>query len=332
MDERYSKLEITPKLIDFGSRVVQMKLVTSVGLGSVYPLRTLSKAIMLLTLLLVIAAMGQSQNVGPYQTAPTANAKMLLWLASVVGALAAVATWFKEESLLVIMLAGSEKIVLAGIQGRFLEKLLDRVREAMVAPENAPIHYTVNIKAETIETGALVDLSRTSIEHSPGAAVVAGDAQAAVTTNGSAHANGRAVGTSPATRAEPRHHATPPPLAATPAKMGPHSVRSAVVSNSPAGIAIGGNVAASTVISRASVGEDISALIALVEASSIADRQQVLEYLRYLRQLDAAGPARADDARASWARFFEYAVTALTGIDGFITIAERVHRWYSRAS
>lgn len=328
MDERYSKLEITPKLIDFGSRVVQMKLVTSVGLGTINPSRDLAKFLYLISLLLIVAAFSGSgaHAFGVY------DPKTTLGWAGAVGLLLGTVAWNKTKRLLVIMLAGGEKIVLAGIHGRFLEKLLDRVREAMVAPENAPIHYTVNIKAETIETRTLVDLSRTSVEHSPGAAVVTGDALAPVATNGAGHAASNGRPTTAAPKGERPRHASPPPLAVSPSRGGLHSGHSAVVSNSPAGVAVGGNVMASTITTTASVGEDLSSMIALVEASSIAERQQVLEYLRYLHSLATAGSAKAAEVRASWPAFFEYAVRSLTGIDGFMAIAERVHRWYMRES
>lgn len=351
MEERYSKLEITPKLIDFGSRVVQMKLVASAGIGTVYPLRFLFWPVLLVGLAVLAAGMASYGVVFNPITRQQETSGTGAVLSGAFLVLAAIMLWVYSKRLLVISLAGNERIVLVEAKEQFLETIVGRIREAMVAPADAPIHYTVNVSAETIQTGSIVDMSQavdnssTTISNSPG--VVMGS-PGAVAVGGSASGPiaAQAIGNAWATGSGPAPVASP--LAGPPGAQGGFGqqdtaaaltalVRGAVrpgsgsiVQAGAGGVATGGRVIDSEIVTQATVGHDLALMVTLIERSQIQDRTQILEYLRLMQRLANTGPTPSPEARKAWMTFFDYATKALTGVDGFMTLAMRVHRWFSQ--
>lgn len=329
MDERYSKLEITPKLIDLGERVVQMKLVTSAGIGTNYPWRNLTWPALLSGLGFLFSGYSSSNGLA-YRRPDAVDPAIIMGLAGAVLLFLAVLAWGSSARLLVIKLAGSDQIVLQSASHDFLGKVLGRIREAMIAPEDAPIHYTINITAGTIETGALVDLSSTTLSDSPAAAIVRGDVGGAMSTNASGHGQAGAHRPQPgaANGTRPRRERPEPPATAATAKALAGDI---AIHGSPGALAVGGSVHQSTLTTQAiGVDRDLQSLIAMVEQARIADQAQVVRYLEYVRELVAAGEPRRAEARSAWSGFFDYAIGTLTGLDGLMAIVDRIDRWLKR--
>ncbi len=373
MEERYSKLEITPKLIDFGSRVVQMKLVASAGIGTVYPLRFLFWPALLVGVAVLAggwASYGVEYNPFTRQRETRGGGTILT---GVVLLFLALFFWVYNKRLVVISLAGTDRIVLEEAKVQFLETIVDRIREAMTAPADAPMHYTVNISAGTIQAGSIVDMSQsvdnssTTVSNSagvmigsPGAVAVGGSASGPIAAQ--AIGNGWSVAAAPAPDSapgaggrpggmafvSPHSHPAPAVPAGGPAGTGGHGLQdtaaalstlvrgglkpgsATIVQAAPGGVAMGGSAIDSEIVTQASVGQDLTHMMMLIERSRIADQDQILEYLRLMQRLASAAPTPTSEARKAWMTFFDYAGKALTGVDGFMTLAERVHRWFSR--
>lgn len=343
MEERYAQLEITPKIIDFGTRVVQMRNVASAGLEMVYPWRWLAKYLYLLALLLIGTSLTAMQGaISRYGGSDTSI--LITTVVGVIALVSGIAVSVKGTLLLVLHLAGNQKVVVQEAEPEFLQTLLDRIRETMLASGDTSVRYVVDMTSQSIETQPLLDRSGAPMAHDGGtvrphinghAASNGADAHPShahgVEANGGAqsaaraHHNGIAYPL-PHSAAEAHassHAAAAHPTAHAATRGGTNTRRSAPAMNSPSG---GATVA--PVPTQASVSQDLHHMIALIEHARVPDQERVIEYLRLLQQLAEAGPARASEARATWLTFFDYAAKALAGVDGFMPVAERVHRWF----
>lgn len=334
MEERYSKLEITPKLIDFGSRVVQMKLVSSAGIGTIYPWRFLSKPLWLLGALAAVGGYMSLRTVfNPLtrQMESQGGLPILLGLALLLLGLVA---WFYQQQLVVIHLAGNERIVLEDARLAFLETIVKRIREAMIAPADAPIQYTINVAAETINTSSLVDLShtvdqsRTTIANSsgvvvasPGAAAVGGSNSGPIATQAFGNLTSTGVGKANGSTSGER----------MPAPAFSSTQPAPIVQAATGAVALGGSAYGSTFSTQVGVSHDLEQMIAMVQRAQLQHQEQIVEYLRLLQRIVETSREPSADARQTWLKFVEWAGTALSGIEGFMVLAQRVHRWFTRS-
>lgn len=180
MSETYSKLEITPKIIDLGTKVVQMRQVASVGYTLIYPLRRIATALFILSACSVIFA---GLAAGLPSLGSRDDRLLPLGLAA-IAFIGAVVAYQYSVRFVTIATSDGDKLRLASASGEFLMGVMARIRETMTAPHDAPLHTTINITAGTIETNSLVDLTSIRVDQSPGAAVAGRDLTPA--TNGTA--------------------------------------------------------------------------------------------------------------------------------------------------
>ncbi len=273
---------------------------------------------------------------------------------AVIGAI----VWLIGRTLLVVSTSDGKNTVIYSRNRQFLTPIMERIREVMLAGEDAKIVYQVNIMAEKIER---LDASETSIVNSPGAVAVGGDvseSQIAAAANAGELHEGRG-GFSQAhprndvieqarERARPIARRAQEAAALAQRQVGQvrqaasavlESYRSAGgddrrgsvrIDRSPGSVAVGGSVAGSTVSTKVSIVNDYDSIIDLLKRHRVDYLNEIVDYLGPVRDHLAGGATRRADALERWAWFAAQAAGALSGIDGLLGLVERVGRALGR--
>lgn len=298
------QIAITPRVIDFGHRLIQMGQVSRVDLGLIYPGRGSAIVSVALCFGFLVVAGG----------ARGSDPAMFLMLA-VLAAIGAAWNWQRSEQFLLITTSDGRRLQISADRA-FLLQILARIRDAMQFEPHRDIRYTVNFAAKNIEIGSVFDQSSATVVDSPGGQAIAGDVGPAsqdstkpndsafnnAATNGSFRNGGMA---NSAARGATYTIATLPPAAAYAPTIQPAPVaRSANVSNAVGGIAVAGDIGpGARVHASVSLHDELGQLIALLERHNIAHRAEIVQLLRVVEGHVAAGPARRADALATWRHF-----------------------------
>jgi hypothetical protein len=353
---RSGKLEITPRIIDFGDRIIQLSQVSSIVVDFVYPWR--GAAFVAFVVALVAFTPGN----------PVAELFWLMGLPS--GALAILAAliglyllYLRDEFLLITTSDGRRLQISA--KRDLLLAILDRVRDAMLFEPGRDVRYIVNLNAEKIEIGTLLDQRTASVVKSPGATAVAGDVggmggfsngaappgrangagrpvdvRVQQSPNGATafHMDGGTTGGGPprgAGRNGPDNGAASsaqPTFAAS--QMGataPSNIRTASVTGSPGGIAVAGDANHARMSTSVEVvaASEISALVDLITRQEIAHKAELVKLLQTVQSHLHAGPHQRAEAERGWRAFSDYAGRYLGHLDGVLSVVERIGRLLS---
>ncbi len=149
-------LEITPRIVAYGSRLVQLHQVTSVQLASVSPWRGFGRLLIGLGGALLVAVLALPRTASGSLGAgfaitgnggPSVVGLLLLGL----GLLA----YFYNRDFLVIATADGEKLRITSHDQRFMMDVVDAIRAAMSAGPGSELHYVVNVVDRQIERQGL---------------------------------------------------------------------------------------------------------------------------------------------------------------------------------
>jgi hypothetical protein len=178
-------VQITPRVIDFKDYIIQMGQVASVRIDGVKPYLMAGVLSIIMGIFLLMTA-------GRQYDGPTQFLMAIFGVFFLIGG--AILLNFTREFLLIATSDGRRLQIQA--KRKFLEAMLDRIRDAMTFEPDRDIRYSFNLNAETIEIGTLLDQSSASNINSPGASAVAGDVGGKTAGKSSARtsANGYANG------------------------------------------------------------------------------------------------------------------------------------------
>lgn len=352
-------IEITPRVIIFPDRIIQMGQVSSVVVDFVYPWRIVA----LLLGAIGIGMLGGAANTSPYGGGPPAS--LLLTFAACLFGAALFFFWRKDEFLLISTADGRRVQISA--KRTFLESIMDRIRDAMEFEPDRDVKSIVNLNAGSIQIGTLLDNRSSSIVNSPGAISVAGDvagsdlsstvktagsgqsgaAPANVPTNvtvtrtadgkmmydlsgvlGGAGAAKGGPKPAPAATKTPTRPAATAGAGVTPVTAASTVTRSSTVTGSAGAISVAGDVTGSTLSTSVEMraASEIKDLIALVERRDVQHKAEIVGLLRSVQASLSAGPSRKKEAKDGWLAFADYATRYLQHVEGLISFVERISR------
>lgn len=256
--------------------------------------------------------------------------------------------------------------VLIDQKAAFMREVMARIREALLAGEASQIVYQVNVQAERIErldaNSTVVSNSAGAIV--AGGSMTSGAHPAGMGLNGSAgHAGshvmaasaGGGQGSLTEMLSRAREHMGPLAQQAAQAatdmarrgrsmaeeriaalrgggrdggEAGSVSANVVNVSGAQGAFVAGGgmNIADSRISTQVSIVGDFDAVMDVLHRQNAAHKDEILEYLRPVRDHLAGGATPREEAKTRWAWFAAQAASALTGIDGVLAIVERVSR------
>lgn len=86
------------------------------------------------------------------------------------------------------------------------------------------------------------------------------------------------------------------------------------------------SISDSRITTQGSVVNDFDSVMNVLQRENAAHKDQIIEYLRPVRDHLAGGGTSRDEAKTRWGWFAAQAAAALSGIDGVLTLIERVTR------
>lgn len=355
MADTAHRFEITPKVIDFGNRVVALGHVTSAGFGNGHPFR-------LLGIVLVLAALGLVGNEvmsGKALTAIRSGGSRMLWIACIAAGFGIFAIVLPRRQL-VIALSDGAKIRFSGGRSEFLGDVVRHLRAAIEADQTKHPRIVVDLAAGTIEMADAPAAAPPTDRHSTvPAAHAPGHATHVAPGHMVAATPGRMVAlpherTAPAERTQPPYrnghanangsgpaHAAAEaliarPFGATPGAPLPqhygyapqqtYGMPGPGSSSGPAAVGAGYGPAAYPGSASQHPAHDLDAVMQIIHRSDLQHKAALLELLRVAEDHLRGGATRRDDAVAHWRSFADYVHQYLTGIDGLVTATDRAGR------
>lgn len=143
MSREFSKLEVTSRLVDFGSSVVQLAQVTRAGVIVRHPLRSFGVAFVIAAAALIAAGMRDGLHM-PFPPKPSLE----LWAACGLGGIGVFMIAYASRRLTIVTADGM-RIVLPFVDQQFAMAVLECLREAIEAPE-AHHHFRIDMAAKVI--------------------------------------------------------------------------------------------------------------------------------------------------------------------------------------
>jgi len=312
-----SKLEITPKIIDCGTRVIQVSQVTSVQIARAYPYRWIGVLLIVFAAGLVAALARYAAGFGG-ALLEVVDLKQLAAVAAGALVLLGLGTWLFARSRSELQIASSDgdKLRLSSPHRQFMADILHAVRDAMVAERQVPLRYVVNFTARKVEGGRMFPSLGEGLSIGPQGPVRGiprlqerppppprnvGLLPGTIHLNGNGRAHAQPAETGGArAQLQPAESAngtakTPPPVQQMP-PLPPESPR------------------------------DLGALIDLVTESGVQHKETLLQLLRVVDDHVNGGRTGREDALAHWKSFSDYATGYLGEVQGLVPLTERVQR------
>ncbi len=350
-------LHITPRVLDFGGRIVALQHVTSVAIRKSRPFLPFGLVVMLAGAGFVGFELWQRGFSDLLKGGSTP-----LWLALVGIGLGIFAQVYQRRGL-VISLADRTQIPIDANREDFCRSLLARFSEAIQARADAPLHYTVDVGAQTIEIAS--DDGRPL----PGASAVPvappyDRRQPDARVPGAPPANwsqggGRPPGAMPLPHERPAANDMPfssangirPPsgdVMATPAfgQASRSTNGSTVPTDRPAQAATtarpiyanGNGHAPSTGsvlrpaphVTAYNPAQDIDQLMDLVRRADVQHKDALLNLLGVVDDYVKGGATVQEDAVDHWQSFSSYVHQYLSDVDGLLPLTERAGRRFEQ--
>lgn len=296
MYETPTRMEITPRVIDLGDRVIQLDHVASVRVGAVHPLRSLAHWPFVAACLLAIYDLIGREG-GGNRAASLINGVTVLSM--VLLALAAGCFWYRRR-LLVISTSDSQSIWIRSTDPTVLRLVLEQIRSAMTARDPS-FRVSIDLVAKTVETGQARDASqdlhapplhtaratpdRDWADHGP-------DPVLPTTLNGAVQETRSSFAEAMLREARARESADAP---------------SSTSDTAP----VKGRV-------------ELEAVIALIDRAELPHKTELHALLDPVRDHLAGGRTSRRDATHNWRLFHDYAQKYLADVDGLAESCRRV--------
>ena len=320
-------LEITPKLIDFGSSVIQLSQITRAGVTVQHPLRPAGWAL----LLVAAGLMGRELFLLGGKLALPANGSVAVWAACGAAALGIFMVAYARRSLLIATSDGARLLLPAG-DASFAAAFTGCVRDAIEAGPNALGKFQIDISARTIERlplhdAALLGRAATAASTDDIAArrpSTLATAKPASALSGTATANGLTNGA--------RAPLGAPLITRQSEPLPTHgATTNTVTSNSTAKPA---DLAARLATSAANLypnirGDglrDLTALMTWVSRSDVQHKDALLDLLRVVEDHEKGGSVTREDAQAHWRSFADYVQQYLGSMQELPDLTRRAGR------
>jgi hypothetical protein len=249
--------------------------------------------------------------------------------------------WLFSSTALFISTADSRSTILVDKSYQFMREVMERIREALVAGEDGQIVYQVNVHAEKIER---LDANSTTVTNSAGAIIAGGNmGDERATSGGIADLINRA-----------REHVAPlaeqaSQTASELARRGRSLAEDQVaalrqqaarqrttgtsanhfsVNNAPGAIVAGGGMSfvGSQVSTHGSIVNDFDTLMTALASQNLTHKNEILDYLRPVRDHLAGGVTPREDAVSRWLWFAGNVASTLSGVDGVLALVDRIGR------
>ncbi|MEZ5818796.1 MAG: hypothetical protein R3D44_17110 [Hyphomicrobiaceae bacterium] len=340
MAEQQVKLEITPRVVDLGDRVIQLQHVVSAGRHTIYPLRPIGAVAML-------AGIGLIANEvvarGPDAFKLQAGGSLALWIGFLVLGIGLFLLLFVRR-ILSIQTSDGRRIELSAESEEAATALILRIRHAMEAAGGPYASPAMQSTAEpgTLPpwTGAPAGLPHHQMSHphhaaeAKGVRTVPAGRQGAGYTNG--HAGGAALGSAGGIGADSASITEQAVQAYRRAGSGggQHERASAAAERRLGGPDPGQGAARDQLALPATLPAgfarddgvpDLIALMEHVRRSDVQHKEALLDLLRVVED-HYRGRATREDALAHWRSFADYVVQYLGDVDGLIAHTERFGR------
>lgn len=153
MAGKYKRLEITPDLLDFGSMIVRVGHIASVGKTEHRPLRLVGIPLIIVAL----ALLGYESLFNPAAFSLKARGSTVLWAACGAFAVGLFCLVYAQRCL-AIQLAGGARLLLRVGSQTFTDRLIYELRRAMTADAAMPMHIVVDLVEEEIAAGAVEEV------------------------------------------------------------------------------------------------------------------------------------------------------------------------------
>lgn len=157
MTKSMQSFQITPKVIDFGARIVALAHVTSVQNRKCRPFLPAGIALLVASGVLIGWELIQAGSL----TALAKTGSTRLWFAFVGAGLGIFAQVYQRRGL-EIRLADGSRIDIPSNRDDFLQSVVTRIGEAMRAPDT-DLHYAVDVKAQTIQIHSAAETATSQV-------------------------------------------------------------------------------------------------------------------------------------------------------------------------
>lgn len=164
MSEIMYRFEITPNVIDFGTRIIAVRHIAGIEVRRSRPFMLLGLVLMLVGGVLIGVEIVQDGTAALLKGGSTR-----IWVALVAAGLGIFAQVYQRRGLL-ISLSDRSRIRIDASRDDFLQGTIERLSEAMRAGPTARFHYAVDARAQTIEDLVVDTLSEAALRARPNVA------------------------------------------------------------------------------------------------------------------------------------------------------------------
>lgn len=309
MGDAPARLEITPRIIDLGGRIILLDNVASAAIATVHPLRGAARFALIAFGVLTLAELLRFQLWSTGKDAPLFSAIAALALLSLV---AAIGLFLYRKRLLVVSTTDSQSTWIGSADADFLRLVLEAIRTAMTSSDTA-FRAHVDLVAMTISGTA------------PAAGEMAGTGLSVEPATGAGWADAGPESALPHTINGARPESAPPPnLDATngrahePARA--PSFAEAMLREARTGTAI----MQTAPPTKSNGREELEDVILLIEQASLPHKAELSALLDPVRDHLRGGRTGRRDAVHNWQLFHDYAGKYLTDVNGLADGCRRV--------
>ncbi len=302
-----ARLEITPRIIDLGDRVIQLNNVASASIGSVHPLRGAARFALIVFGVLALAELLRFQLWSTGKDAPLFSAIAVLALASLV---VAIGLFLYRKRLLVVSTTDSQSTWIRSADADFLRLVLEAIRTAMTSTDPG-FRAHVDLVAMTISGAAPVSeaaagpMLRAETGGVDGWADQGPEPSLPPSMNGAGHG-----GTAPPSLDTPNAILAEPPRNPSFAEAMLREARSPDVTATPA--------------ARSNGRAELEDVILLIDRAALPHKAELGALLEPVRDHLTGGRTRRSDAMHNWQLFHDYAGKYLTDVSGLADSCRRV--------
>jgi hypothetical protein len=309
MRDAVTRLEITPRTIDLGDRVIQLSAVASLRVGVVRPLRRLAAWPFVIAILLIGYEVLGQRSVVSSQTITAPSGIIVLALVLVV---IAAGCFFYRIQRLVISTADSQTILIRSSDPTFLRLVLENIRLAMERHDPGLL-ISIDLVARTIDSGSPSDAKGSVRSAKPRAGTGSTDwAERGPQPELPHHAaNGAAATASPTPSLDTGKTAEPR------SSFAEAMLRQAKTSEAPAS-------SRTTAEPRPRGETEVADVIALIDRARLPHTSELHALLNPVRDHLSGGGTRRGDALHNWRLFHDYAEKYLTDVEGLGESCRRV--------
>lgn len=307
MSETPTRLEITPRIIDLGDRVIQLSNVASAAIATVHPLRGTAKLALMAAGGLGLAELLRNQIWSSGKDAPLFSAVAALALVALI---AGAGLFLYRKRLLVISTSDGQTAWVRSGDADFLRLVLEAIRKAMTSTD-PDFRANVDLSAMAISGSAI------AVGGSAGPALSAGSADEGSWADQGPEPtlphvmNGAGADTVHPPRLEEANGSTSDKARSSFAEAMLREVRTA-------------EATAPATPPRSTGRAELEEIILLIDRASLPHKAELNALLDPVRDHLTGGRTRRSDAVHNWRLFHDYAQKYLTDVNGLADGCRRV--------